>query len=41
MSREQVANVVAFIFFRNDMEPSDIPMAGDPEQAADTPLPWE
>ena len=31
-----VTNLVAFIFFRNDLEPSEIPMVSNPEQAADT-----
>lgn len=37
----QVTNLVAFVFFRNDLEPGEIPMVSNPEQAADTFLPWE
>jgi mono/diheme cytochrome c family protein len=41
LTREQVTNLVAFIFFRNDLKPGETPMVSDPEQAADTFLPWE
>jgi mono/diheme cytochrome c family protein len=41
LTREQVTNLVAFIFSRNDLEPGKIPMVSDPEQATDTFPPWE
>ncbi|MDG2175381.1 MAG: cytochrome c [Gammaproteobacteria bacterium] len=41
LTREEVTNLVAFILSRNDMKPGEVPMVSDPEQAADTYLPWE